>query len=101
MAPHKILLADALLDIPVFDVSPGEMYFASLARDLSARGRACPAATPAEYGARLAGVIVKYEAEAARARRHAGRARARDPERRRAARRARARRARPAAIGRW
>src|SRR5262249_45788253 len=26
---HKILIADLLLDVPVWDVSPGEMYFAS------------------------------------------------------------------------
>src|SRR5208283_4092772 len=30
IAQHKVLLADGLLDIPLFDVSPGEMYFASL-----------------------------------------------------------------------
>ena len=29
---YKVLLADMLLDVPLFDVSPGEMYFASLDR---------------------------------------------------------------------
>lgn len=68
LAEHKILLADQLLDLPVFDISPGEMYFASLARWL-ARGRpGLPYRDARVYGARLAGVIVKYEAEAAQAR---------------------------------
>src|SRR5262249_41137290 len=30
LAEYKLLLADALLDIPLYDVSPGEMYFSSL-----------------------------------------------------------------------
>ena len=34
IAEHKVLLADGLLDVPLFDVSPGEMYFASLRRSL-------------------------------------------------------------------
>ena len=32
---HKVLLAEGLLGIPLFDVSPGEMYFASLERYFS------------------------------------------------------------------
>jgi hypothetical protein len=32
LAQYKILLADALLDVPIYDVSPGEMYFAALER---------------------------------------------------------------------
>ncbi len=68
LAEHKILLVDQLLDTPVFDISPGEMYFASLARWL-ARGRpGLPYRDARAYGARLAGVIVKYEAEAEQAR---------------------------------
>jgi glycosyltransferase involved in cell wall biosynthesis len=63
----KVLMADALLDVPVFDVSPGEMYFESLA-DFFAKPRArLPYRTARDYGARLAGVIVKYAAEAGRA----------------------------------
>ena len=72
MAPHKILLAHALLDIPIFDVSPGEMYYESLAREMERPRPNLPCHSPAEYGARLAGVIVKYEGEVARARRTLG-----------------------------
>ncbi|MGK3959383.1 glycosyltransferase [Sorangium sp. So ce118] len=65
IAEHKVLLADGLLDVPLFDVSPGEMYFASLRRYFASPRRGLPYRTPRDYGARLAGVIVKYEAEAA------------------------------------
>ncbi|WP_437731803.1 glycosyltransferase [Sorangium sp. So ce1335] len=65
IAEHKVLLADGLLDVPLFDISPGEMYFASLRRYFASPRRALPCRTPRDYGARLAGVIVKYEAEAA------------------------------------
>jgi glycosyltransferase involved in cell wall biosynthesis len=65
---HKVLLADALFDVAVFDVSPGEMYFASLERYFTRPRRGLPYATPADYGARLASVVVKYAAEAATAR---------------------------------
>ena len=61
---HKVLLVDTLLDIPVFDVSPGEMYFESLERYFSRPRPGLPYSTPGDYGARLAGVIVKYAAEA-------------------------------------
>jgi glycosyltransferase involved in cell wall biosynthesis len=67
MAPHKVLLADALLDIPVFDASPGEMYYESLARYLERPRPGLPYRSAADYGARLAGVIVKYQGEAERA----------------------------------
>ncbi len=67
IAEHKILLADALLDVPIFDVSPGEMYYASLDRHLRHPRPALPYRDARAYGARLAGVIVKYAAEAPRA----------------------------------
>jgi glycosyltransferase involved in cell wall biosynthesis len=68
LAELKILLADHLLATPIFDISPGEMYFASLERWL-ARGRpGLPYRDARAYGRRLAGVIVKYEAEAEKAR---------------------------------
>lgn len=67
LAEHKILLADALLDVPIFDVSPGEMYFASLDRFFARRRPGLPYRDARAYGARLAGVIVKYAAESARA----------------------------------
>ncbi|WP_437524766.1 glycosyltransferase [Sorangium sp. So ce726] len=65
IAEHKVLLADGLLDVPLFDISPGEMYFASLRRYFASPRRALPYRAPRDYGARLAGVIVKYGAEAA------------------------------------
>ena len=68
----KVLLADALLDVPVFDVSPGEMYFTSLARYFANPRAGLPYLTPQEYGARLAGVVVKYAAESGRAARTLG-----------------------------
>ncbi|WP_437764819.1 glycosyltransferase [Sorangium sp. So ce764] len=65
IAEHKVLLADGLLDVPLFDISPGEMYFASLRRYFASPRRGLPYRAPREYGARLAGVIVKYGVEAA------------------------------------
>ncbi len=67
MAAHKILLADGLLDTRVFDVSPGEMFFAELERYLANPRAALPYLTERDYGARLAGVVVKYRDELARA----------------------------------
>ncbi|HEX7601364.1 MAG TPA: glycosyltransferase family 4 protein, partial [Polyangiaceae bacterium] len=65
---HKLLLADGLLGVPVFDVSPGEMYFASLDRYFVHPRVGLPYVTPRDYGALLRGVVVKYAAEAERAR---------------------------------
>ncbi|WP_437710432.1 glycosyltransferase [Sorangium sp. So ce448] len=65
IAEHKVLLADGLLDVPLFDISPGEMYFASLRRYFASPRRGLPYSAPRDYGARLTGVIVKYGAEAA------------------------------------
>ncbi len=67
IAEHKVLIAETVLDVPVFDVSPGEMYFESLERyfERPRPGLACTSAE--QYGARLAGVVVKYADEAARA----------------------------------
>jgi glycosyltransferase involved in cell wall biosynthesis len=62
---YKMLLADVLLDVPLFDVSPGEMYFASLERYFRCPRPGLPYRTSQEYGARLAGAIVKYHAETA------------------------------------
>ncbi len=72
LATHKVLLADALFDVPLFDVSPGEMYFASLERYFGAPRPGVPYLTARDYGSRLAGVIVKYEAERALAARTLG-----------------------------
>lgn len=64
---YKVLLADALLDVPVFDVSPGEMYFTSLETYFARPRPGLPYLSLRDYGRRLAGVIVKFHAEAARA----------------------------------
>ena len=67
IASYKVLLADGLLDTPVYDVSPGAMYFESLERYFANPRPGVPYLAPREYGARLAGVVVKYVAEAERA----------------------------------
>jgi glycosyltransferase involved in cell wall biosynthesis len=63
----KLLLADALFDTPVFDVSPGEMLFDSLERYFQSPEPGLPCLSPADYGARLTGCVVKYTAETRRA----------------------------------
>ncbi len=67
IAEHKVLLADAIWDIPIYDVSPGEMFFDSLDKYFAAPRPGLPYRSAAEYGARLAGVVVKYRGEFARA----------------------------------
>lgn len=67
LATHKLLLADALTACPVFDVSPGEMFFPPLERCLARPPAALPYRTLADYGRLLAGLVVKYAAEAPRA----------------------------------
>lgn len=69
---YKVLLADGLLDIPLFDVSPGEIYYVSLARYFQRPRPGLPYRSGPDYGARLAGVIVKYRAESAQAARTLG-----------------------------
>jgi glycosyltransferase involved in cell wall biosynthesis len=69
---HKILIADSLIDIPVHDVSPGEMYFDSLDRYFARPRPGLPYRSTADYGRRLASVIVKYEGERERAARALG-----------------------------
>lgn len=64
---YKVLLADLLIGVPLFDVSPGEMYYASLERYFQRPRAGLPYRSAREYGARLAGAIVKYEAERAQA----------------------------------
>jgi len=64
---YRVLIADGLLDVPLFDVSPGAMSFDALERYFERPRPGLPYRDPAEYGARLSGAIVKYQAEAARA----------------------------------
>jgi glycosyltransferase involved in cell wall biosynthesis len=67
IAQYKVLLADNLLDVPLFDVSPGEMYFSSLEKYFENPRPGLPYRTTREYGARLSGMIVKFQAEEAKA----------------------------------
>jgi glycosyltransferase involved in cell wall biosynthesis len=60
---YKILLADGFTVTPIYDVSPGEMYFASLAKYFAEPRPGLPYINVRDYGARLAGVVVKYAAE--------------------------------------
>lgn len=60
---YKILLAEALWGFPVFDVSPGEMYFASLERYFANPRPGLPYLDTQSYGRLLSAVIVKHEGE--------------------------------------
>lgn len=65
---YKVMIADALPDVPVWDVSPGEMLHTSLQRWFAARRPGLPVRDEREYAALLAGVVVKQRAELAQAR---------------------------------
>ncbi len=67
IASHKVILADALLQAKVFDVSPGEMNFDALERYFSRPRTGLPYTSAMHYGRRLAGAVVKYAAERRRA----------------------------------
>ncbi len=69
----KIGIADRLLAVPVFDTSPGEMYFAEFDRWLAKPPRDLPVLHTRDYGALLAGAVVKYGDERERAERALGR----------------------------
>jgi len=64
---HKMLLADALPFTAVHDVSPGEMWFSSMASCLENPPPGLPFRTAADYGRLLDTLVVKYHAEAPRA----------------------------------
>lgn len=72
LASYKVLLADQLVDLPIFDVSPGEMLFHSLDKYFEQPRPGLPYRTTLAYGRRLAGVVVKYSGEAELARRTLG-----------------------------
>ncbi len=65
---YKMRLADALPDIPIWDVSPGEMLHASLERWFAARPPGWPVRDARAYGELLAGMVVKNSTEAGLAR---------------------------------
>jgi glycosyltransferase involved in cell wall biosynthesis len=60
---YKVLLADGFTETPIYDISPGEMYFAALTKYFAEPRPGLPYVTPRDYGARLAGVVVKFAAE--------------------------------------
>lgn len=64
---HKVLIADLLVGVDVWDVSPGEMYFASFERYLRRPRVGLPYLSLRDYGRLLRGAIVKYEGERERA----------------------------------
>lgn len=64
---HKLLLVDALPFTRVYDISPGEMWFASMERFLENPPPGIPCRMAADYGRLLAGMVVKYSAESSRA----------------------------------
>lgn len=69
LAEHKLRLADALVGVRVVDVSPGEMFYASLERYFAGRraGPDLPVCSSVDYGRHLAALVVKHAAEAPRA----------------------------------
>lgn len=60
---YKLLLADGLIGVPIFDVSPGEMNLASLISCLATGAVGLPYRSTQDYGARLKGAVVKYQGE--------------------------------------
>ncbi len=70
---YKLLLAEALHQTRVFDVSPGEMLFASLERYFANPRPGLPLPDAAAYGSHLTGVIVKHASEVALAEQMFGR----------------------------
>lgn len=64
---HKVLIGDLLVGAAIWDVSPGEMYFDSFARYFARPRIGSPYLGLRDYGRLLAGAVVKYEGERARA----------------------------------
>jgi glycosyltransferase involved in cell wall biosynthesis len=64
---YRVLIADGLFGVPLFDVSPGVMSFDALERYFERPRPELPYRSATDYGARLSAAIVKYQAEAARA----------------------------------
>lgn len=70
LAEHKLRLVDALVGHRVIDVSPGEMYHASLQRFFAQASLPAdlPFTTPEDYGALLEVLVVKHRGEVPEAR---------------------------------
>ena len=69
----KIRLTDRLVGVAVYDVSPGEMYFAELERYFARPASDLPYLAARDYAGLLSGVIVKYADERMQAERLLGR----------------------------
>jgi glycosyltransferase involved in cell wall biosynthesis len=59
----KALFAESFSGARLFDVSPGEMYFASMSRYFARPNAESSVDTPARFAALLDGVVVKYKQE--------------------------------------
>jgi hypothetical protein len=64
---HKLLFADGCLDVPMIDVSPGEMLFSSMESYFQRPRAGLPYRSGRDFGRRLAAAVVKYRAERDRA----------------------------------
>jgi glycosyltransferase involved in cell wall biosynthesis len=64
---HKLLLADALPFTRVHDISPGQMWFSSFERTMENPPPGLPCRVASDYGRLLECFVVKYGAEAERA----------------------------------
>jgi len=60
---YKLLLADGLMGVPIYDVSPGEMNLTSLENCLASGFIGLPYQSTLDYGARLSAAVVKYNGE--------------------------------------
>ena len=67
MPEYKVLLAEAFDDVPVIDVSPGEMFFDSLQRYFARPRAGSPYRSVRDYAALLSTVVVKHTQEAEKA----------------------------------
>lgn len=59
----KRIIADGMLRTPIFDVSPGGMFFEALHPSFVKLRADLPADSPADYGKMLTGAVVKYSRE--------------------------------------
>lgn len=63
ISEYKLLIADSVWGIPIYDVSPGEMLYSSFDRYWQRPRPGLPYSNARDYGRRLSGVVVKYSAE--------------------------------------
>lgn len=68
----KVMIAEGLSGVRIFDASPGEMFYSSLRRHLARPREGSPVRNLREYARLLSGVVVKYAGAAAEARAELG-----------------------------